>query len=84
MSRDDLELWLVLTNPYEARHYIQFFDWGKYPAPDVVEVESGRAIYMQELTDEDAVVVAQHLLRTVQVPREMEKKAVAEASNEIH
>ncbi len=68
--RNDLELVLVLTNPFEARHYIQHFDWRTPYIPDAIEVDTGRLIHLENISDEDAVVVALFLLRQYQIPRE--------------
>lgn len=84
ISRSDIELWLVLTHPDEARHYIKFFDWRQPFIPDKIEVDSGRMISLHDMCDGDAVVVALFLLRKYQVPREEAEKRIKEALNEIH
>ena len=82
--RSDLELWLVLTDPKEARHYIRFFDWQQPYIPDKIEIDSGRMVDLSCMSDSDAVVVALFLLRTYQVPREEAQKNIMEALNQIH
>lgn len=76
-SQYDLELWVVLTDPAEARHYINTFDWRQPFIPQRIEVDSGRMIDLEGLSDEDAVVVASFLLREYQIPREMAEKNLA-------
>ncbi len=83
-SREQVDLWLVLTDPVCARVYIANFDWCQPEIPDRIEVDTGRMIDLVNLTDEDAVVVAAFLLRNYQVPREMEEKSIFEALNELH
>jgi hypothetical protein len=78
MAREDIDMWLVLTDPNEARHYIEFFDWRQPFPPDFVEIDSGRCIYLKNICDEDAVVLAAFLLRAFQVPREMAEKNIAQ------
>lgn len=73
-SRHDIELWLVLTDPEEARHYVQTFDWQQPFIPDRVELDSGRKIFFDKMSDADAVAAAMALLRDIQIPREMHEK----------
>lgn len=76
-SREDKDLWLILTDPVEARRYIKDFDWSLPPdmRPNKVVLESGRVIYFSEMTDEDAVVAAMELLRSVEIPMIMREKS---------
>lgn len=83
-SRDSVDLWIVLTDPRCARAYIASFDWQQPQIPDRIEVDSGRMIDLEQISDEDAVVVASHLLRHYEIPREMEERKIAEDLNEIH
>ncbi len=73
-SRDQCDLWLVLTDPQCARIYISNFDWQDFHIPDRIEVDSGRMIDLVDISDADAVVVASFLLREYQIPREMADK----------
>lgn len=78
MAREDVELWLILTNPFEARHFIEYFDWRQPFPPDFIEIDTGRCIYLHSLSDEDAVALALFLLRTFLVPRELAEKNLAQ------
>lgn len=76
-SRSDIELWLILTDPIEARNYISSFDWSLPPdmRPDKVVLDSGRVIYFKHMSDQDAVTAAMELLRSVEIPMIMREKA---------
>ncbi len=78
-AREDVDLWLILTDPIEARKYIDEFFWRipRNMRPGAVEVDSGRQIEFKSMTDEDAVVAAMHILRHCEVPRAMVEKKIA-------
>lgn len=84
--REDVDLWLVLTDPQCARQFIRDFDWNCPPEwrPDKVVMGEDRVIFFNDMTDEDAVVAAMALLRDVQVPIELRNKDLAEELGEIH
>ena len=84
--REDVDLWLVLTDPICARRFIADFDWSCPPEwrPDKVVLDTQRVIYFDNMTDEDAVVAAMALLRDVQIPLEVREKQICEDLNEIH
>lgn len=75
-TREDLELWLILTNPSEARDYIRTFDWAcqSHLRPTEITLNSGRKIDFRHMTDDDAVVAAMELLRTIEIPMVMSQK----------
>lgn len=70
MSREDVDLWLILTDPLEARRYIEKFDWNCPPEwrPNKVILDSGREVLFEKMTDTDAVAAAMAILRDVEVP----------------
>lgn len=79
-SRNDIELWLKITDPKKAREYIAQFDWGcpEHWRPTQVFLNSGREIVFKNMSDEDAVIAATTLLRDVQIPVEMREKQLME------
>lgn len=84
--REDIDLWLVLTDPVCARKFIDEFDWSCPPEwrPDKVVLDNERAIYFEKMTDDEAVVAATALLRDVQVPMEMIERKIAEECGWLH
>lgn len=76
MARGDVDLWLILTDPIEARNYIKAFDWNCPPEyrPDKIILDSGRTVNFNTMTDEEAVVAATAILRDVEVPMVMLEK----------
>jgi hypothetical protein len=76
MAKHDLDLWLVLTEPFEARRFIYKFDWRQPYTPGRIELDTGRIVDLENLSDNDAVVVALFLLRAYQVPRDMAEKSL--------
>lgn len=75
-SRADVDLWLILTDPEEARKYIAAFDWSCPPEyrPNHIVLESGREIYFSIMSDEDAVIAATAILRDVEIPIVLREK----------
>jgi hypothetical protein len=88
--REDIELWIVLTDPLCAREFIAKFDWNCPPeyVPDHIIVNDGepeaRKILFKNMNDDDAIVAAMELLRTVQIPQEMRERKICEDLGEIH
>ena len=77
--RNDIDLWLILTDPKEARDYIKNFDW-RLPIemqPSELMLDSGRVIHFKSMSDSDAVVAALELLRSVEIPEVMREKNIA-------
>lgn len=76
--REDVDLWLVLTDPKDAREFID--DYNKALPPHLqiqrVELETNRTIYLRTMSDEDAVVAATHILREFEIPHVMNTKAL--------
>lgn len=74
--REDVDLWLILADPEEARRYISKYDWNLPPdmRPDKVVLDSGRVIYFKTMTDQDAVVAAMAVLRDCEIPMIMREK----------
>lgn len=88
--REDCDLWLVLTDPKCAREFIAKFDWNcpsEY-VPNHIIMNEGepdeRKILFNNMTDEDAVVAAMAILRTVQIPQEMRERQIHEDLGDIH
>lgn len=75
-SRNHIELWLRLTDPAKAREYIAAYDWNLPPhiRPNKLYMDSGRTIYFDKMTDEEAVLAATTILRDVEVPMIMRDK----------
>lgn len=69
MAKEDIDLWLILGDPKEARQYIEDFDWRMKERPSQIQMDSGRTIYFESMSDEDAVVAAMAILREVEIPR---------------
>ncbi len=69
-KREDIDLWLLLTDPVQAREYIARFDWSCPPEyrPTEIMLDSGRRIDFKDMSDQDAVVAATQILRDVEVP----------------
>lgn len=84
--REDVDLWLVLTDPVCARKFIADFDWSYPPEwrPDKVVLDTQRVIYFDNMTDEEAVIAATALLRDIQCPLEMRERQIREDLNELH
>jgi hypothetical protein len=84
--REDVDLWLVLTDPKCARKFIEDFDWNCPPEyiPDRVVMDTDRVIFFDKMDDSEAVVAAMELLRSVQIPIEMREKQIHEDLGEIH
>ena len=78
--REDIDIWLRLGNPFEARRFIHEFNWNCPPEwrPDKVVTDSGRVIFFEDMTDAEAVVAAMEILRSVQIPYEMSEKKIHE------
>lgn len=76
MAREDVDLWLVLTDPIEARRYIAEFDWNLPPdlRPTTIYLDTGRQVDFKTMSDEDAVVAATAILRDLEVPMVMREK----------
>lgn len=76
MARNDIELWLILTDPKCARRYIADFKWNYPPeeSPTRIDLDSGRTINFENMTDEDAVIAAQAILRDIEIPLVMNEK----------
>lgn len=74
--REDVDLWLVLTDPICARKFINTYDWNCPPEwrPDKVVLSEDRVIRFEDMSDEDAVVAATAILRDVEVPMVMRTK----------
>ena len=69
--REDVDLFLVLTDPKAARAYIRNFSWDM-PAdliPREIVTNTGRVILFKSMTDDDAVAAALELARSIEVPR---------------
>lgn len=77
-SREDVDLWLVLTNPKDARTFID--DYNRALPPylrfERIELETQRVIWLKTMSDEDAVVAAAHILREYEIPHVMNTKAL--------
>jgi hypothetical protein len=71
VSREDVDLFLVLTNPESARYFILHFDWNLPIEMQPVEItlNSGRTVSFHEMSDEDAVAIALQLVRSITIPR---------------
>lgn len=80
MARADVDLWLILTDPVEARNYISTFDWNcppqERPKKCVIQ-ETGREITFATMSDEEAVVAAMEILRQCEIPMVMAEKNLA-------
>ncbi len=76
-TKEQIEIWLLLADPVEARRYIEEFDWCMPPelCPDKVCLDSGRIIYFTNMNDEDCVIAAMEILRSIEVPRIMREKS---------
>lgn len=75
-KREDVDQWLILEDPVNAREYIRTFDWNCPPQfrPGNITLNSGRTIYFETMTDEEACAAAACLLRDVEVPMVMRQK----------
>jgi len=76
VSHKEVQVWLILADPDSARDYIRTFDFG-VPAnlrPTEITTNTGRTINFHTMTDEDAVVAAMELLRTIEIPLVMNEK----------
>ena len=76
MAKNDLEK--MLLNPAAARKYIADFDW-QMPnnlRPNRILLDSGRDIIFSDMTDEDAVLVAMELLKSIEIPRAIKEFAL--------
>lgn len=76
--REDVDLQLVVQDPKCARQYIAHFDWGIPDPPTYVVYGIEDKIFFNNMTDEQAVLAAQIILRDVEIPmawrtRQMEK-----------
>lgn len=69
MAKEDIDLWLILGDPVEARKYIEDFDWRLPERPGQITMEGGRTIYFESMSDEDAVIAAMAILRDIEIPR---------------
>lgn len=71
--KEDVDLLLVLRDPKCAREWVRTFDWGLTDPPKFMTidrgVESERVIHFNNMTDEDAVLAAYHLLNDFEIPR---------------
>lgn len=78
MAKEDIDLWLILGDPKEARRYINDFDWRLAPGmppPKYYVTNEGREFHFESMTDEDAVVVAMAMLREIEIPRVQNEEA---------
>ena len=84
--REQIDMWLLLTNPFEARRFIHEFDWNLplEDRPDRVIIDTDRVILFDKMDDNDAVVAAMEILRSVQIPLEMQEKQIKDDLGEIH
>jgi hypothetical protein len=76
--REDVDLWLVITDPVCARKFIEDYNAMLPPAIRIerVELETGRTIWLKTMTDDDAPVAAAQILREFEIPHVMNTKAL--------
>lgn len=75
--RQDVDLFLLLTDPLEARKWIANYDFSlpPYLRPDHFYVEeTGRIVFFETMEDDEAVIAAQAILRQREVPMAMMEK----------
>lgn len=77
-SRREIELSISLEDPVRARAYIQSFDWGPVDPPKFVYANLDHVIYLNNMTDYEAVIAAKTLLFDIQIPTEMREKQLVQ------
>jgi len=68
--REDVDLDLVLLDPAQARHYIAHFNWDLPGPPKYVVYGLEDKIYLENMTDEEAVLAALVILNDIDRQRE--------------
>lgn len=67
--RENVDLMLMLENPVCARKYIADFDWNMPDPPKYIVYGIEEKIWFEKMTDEEAVLAAQIILRDVEIPQ---------------
>lgn len=81
--REDVDLVIVLNNPRCAREWIAHFDWGPLDAPKYIVFGIDDKIYLDNMTDEEAVVAAHIILHDVEIPMNFRTKELMDEI-EVH
>jgi hypothetical protein len=68
-SRDDIELDKILNNPAKAREFIDTIEWGPEGKPENVVFGVDDVVFLNNMTDKDAVRAAHFILNTIEIPK---------------
>ncbi len=67
--RDEVDLAKLINRPDKAREFIDGIDWRPDERPETVNLGGDDIIQLNDMTDNDAVRVAQFLLKNLEIPK---------------
>lgn len=70
MDIEDVELQRIIKKPVKAREFIDGIDWRPGDKPEVVVLGVDDVIFLNNMTDKDAVRAAEFILNTIEIPRQ--------------
>lgn len=68
-SRDEIDLEKIIEKPAKAREFINDIDWRPNGKPEVVVLGVDDIIFLNNMTDKDAVRAAKFILNTIEIPK---------------
>ena len=68
-SRDEVDLDRMIEKPSKAREFIDGIDWRPNGKPEVVVLAENDIIFLNNMTDKDAVRAARFILNTIEIPK---------------
>lgn len=68
-TRDDIDLEQLLQKPAKAREFIKDIDWRPEFKPECVVLGADDVIFLENMTDADAVRAALFILKTIEIPK---------------
>jgi hypothetical protein len=67
--RAEVDLALIINDPQKAREFIAGIDWRPDNMPESVNLGGDDIVFLNNLSDTDAVRTAKHLLKYYEIPK---------------
>jgi hypothetical protein len=68
-TREDIDLQKLINKPAKAREFIDTIDWLPNNKPEVIVLGPNDIIFLNNMTDKDAVRAAHFILNTIEIPK---------------
>lgn len=68
-TREDVDLQKLINKPIKAREFIDTIDWRPNIKPEVIVLGPDDIIFLNNMTDKDAVRAAHFILNTIEIPK---------------